>query len=122
MFTLGLAHLRRARAPNGDEGSYALAAESYRRVLLATPHDSAAKFNYELARRRKAGGGGSGAPPPPQPSPEGEQGQAPPREAGSLDKSQAERLLDNAARDERDTHKKNARKSRGAPPRTERDW
>ena len=55
LFNLGLAHLDRARAPQGDPGSYALAADCYRRVLLAESANADAKYNYELAHRRKQG-------------------------------------------------------------------
>ena len=122
LYNLGLAHLRRARAPRGDPNSFALAADCYRRVLLAAPADQDAKFNYELAHKRKDGGGGSAnQPPPPEPKP-GEEAQAPPRDGSGLDRRQAEQLLDNAARDERDAQKKKSRKSRGEPPRVEKDW
>ena len=122
LFNLGLAHLQRARAPQGDPGSFALAADCYRRVLLAEADNADAKFNYELAHKAKqGGGGGGGAPPPPQPQ-EGQQETQQPRNAGGLEKQQAEQLLDNAARDERDTQKRKSQRQKGEPPRVEKDW
>ena len=122
LFNLGLAHLRRARAPQGDPGSLALAADCYRRVLLADAGNRDAKFNYELAHRRKEGGGAKSPPPPQPPKGEGEQPRPQPQAPGGLDRRQAEQLLDNAARDERDTQRRKAKRQKGNPPRVERDW
>jgi Ca-activated chloride channel family protein len=123
LFNLGLAHLRRARAPQGDPQSYALAADAYRRLLVADPGNVDAKFNYELARQHKQGGGGGASQPPPQPQP-GEQPAEPPpqKREGGLDKRQAEQLLQNAARDERDAQRKRNQRQKGEPPKVEKDW
>ncbi len=122
LFNLGLAHLQRARAPQGDEGSYPLAADCYRRVLLADSRNADAKFNYELARRRKEGGGGQSSQPPPPEPPKGEEKSPQPSRPGGLDKQQAEQLLDNAARDERNTQKRKSQRQKGEPSRVEKDW
>ena len=119
-FNLALAHLRRGRG--GDAQSLTLAADLYKTYLLAHPGDADAKWNYELALRDPPGGAGTGGRPPPQPEEpqRPEQAPAPPR--GSLDRRQAEQLLDNAARDERDVQGRKQKRAAGEPPRVEKDW
>ena len=119
-FNLALAHLRRGRG--GDAQSLTVAADLYKTYLLAHPGDADAKWNYELALRDPQGGAGTGGTPPPQPEEpqRPEQAPAPPR--GSLDRRQAEQLLDNAARDERDVQGRKQKRAAGEPPRVEKDW
>jgi tetratricopeptide (TPR) repeat protein len=107
-FNLGLAYLRRGMATAGQAAaqSYMGAVRAYRSVLLATPNDSAARWNYELAKRKlvsaqsssggQGGGGGEGQP---QQSPS----------SGALARDEASQLLDAAARDERDVQAKQQR-------------
>src|SRR5581483_130917 len=61
-FNLGLAHLRRGLAEPGEAGASELQAalDAYKRVLLARPGDGDARWNYELALRKRHGGGGGG--------------------------------------------------------------
>ncbi len=140
LFNLGYTHLRRglaggaeadnggargqaadtAAAPGRDELDAALAV--YRQALLLRPNDVDAKWNYELALRKKppAGGGGGGgggggqADPPPDapPTPQGE---------GGVDRQQAEQLLSAAAREERQTQSKQQRRPPPPPPGG-KDW
>ena len=120
-FNLALAHLRRGRG--GDRQSLATAADQYKRYLLAHPGDADAKWNYELALREpQAGGEPSGAPPPPQPQQQQRPEQAPATPQGVLDRRQAEQLLDNAARDEREVQGRRQKRAAGEPARVERDW
>lgn len=118
-FNLGVAFLRRGLRQDGEGRSIALqgARRAFRTVLLETPGDADAQWNYELALRAPTGGGGGGGGPP---QPEGQ----PPTEApgaGPMSRQQAEALLDAASRDERETQ---ARRRRGDPTtRTAgRDW
>ena len=117
-FNLALAHLKRGRT--SDPAGLALAAELYKKYLLLHPGDADAKWNYELALREPQGGGGKNDPPP-QPGQDQDQSQAP-QPQGALDRRQAEQLLDNAARDERDVQGRRQKRANGEPPRVERDW
>lgn len=140
LFNLGYVHLRRGReagasppdsagAPGdsagaGGEGRDELdaALAAYRQALLLRPADMDAKWNYELALRKKppaggggggGGGGGAGTPPPNAP-PE-------PQPAGGIDRRQAEQLLNAAAREERQTQGKQQRRTPPPPPGG-KDW
>lgn len=116
-FNLGLAYLRRGMEGKGEAASSSLqgAVRAYRSVLLAQPSDSAARWNYELAKKKlasaspSAGGGGGG----------GGGAQSQPRQ--NLDRNQAEQLLDAAARDERDVESKRQRAERPIVVRG-KDW
>jgi Ca-activated chloride channel family protein len=119
-YNLGLAYLRRGLAAQGEQGTASLrgAARAYRQVLLAAPADSAARFNYELAVRAlqqrnapSAGGGGRG----------GGRDRTGQGNDPSLERAQAEQLLDAAARDERDTRSRQ-QPGRPTPPTRGRDW
>jgi Ca-activated chloride channel homolog len=131
-FNLGLAHLERGLAAPADSGASELdaALDAYKRVLLANPTDSDARWNYELAlRKRKGGGGGGGgggaggggggdASSAPQ---SGASGNRPGR-SGTLGHRQAEEVLNNAAREERDVQGKIQRQSQTDIPPGGKDW
>jgi len=123
-FNLGLAHLQRGLAAHGDSGASELdaALDAYKRVLVGRPRDDDARWNYELALRTRHGGGGGGsgrsggsAGPPPAPSNGGGNGQ-------SLSQRQAEELLNNAAREERDVQGKMQRQAQPEVPPGGKDW
>jgi Ca-activated chloride channel family protein len=124
LFNLGLSHLKRGlAAPQGQEDEAldgALAA--YKKVLLLRPDDMDAKWNYELALRKKqqggGGGGGGGGQSENSPSP---QSQAP-KPSGGLAERQAEQLLGSAAREERDVQAKRQKQSKVEPPPGGKDW
>jgi Ca-activated chloride channel family protein len=89
------------------------------------PHDADTKWNYELALRERAQGSGSGDP--------GQQSQSPSAESppqseneqqprGSLGREQAEQILDNAARDERDVQSRSQDRNRSTTPPGGKDW
>ncbi|MCW5825032.1 MAG: VWA domain-containing protein [Gemmatimonadaceae bacterium] len=119
-YNLGLAYLKRGLRLDGDSRSAALqsARRAFRTVLLETPGDRDAQWNYELALRAPTGGGGgssTNSPPqgPPQPAPP---------QPSAMSRQQAEALLDAAAREERDTQ---ARRQRGGTPirsAGQKDW
>ena len=105
LFNLGLAHLKPAlAAPAGqDNGELDSALAVYKNALLLRPDDLDAKWNYELALRKKQGGGGGGG--GGGGSNKSPQGQAP-QPQGGLGQQQAEQLLGSAAREERDVQSK----------------
>lgn len=122
-YNLGVAYLRRGLRVDGDARSAALtnARRAFRTVLLESPGDADAQWNYELALRAPTGGGGGGGGSN-TPQPQG--GAAPPQQQsqGPMSKQQAEALLDAAAREERETQ---ARRQRGNTPLRsagQKDW
>jgi len=123
LFNLGLSHLERGLAAPQGQGDEALdaALAAYKKVLLLRPDDMDAKWNYELALRKKeqgGGGGGGGGQSENSPSP---QSQAP-KPSGGLAERQAEQLLGSAAREERDVQAKRQKQSRVEPPPGGKDW
>lgn len=124
-FNLGLAHLRRGLAAPGDSGSTDLdaALDAYKRVLIARPMDGDARWNYELALRKRDGGGGGGGAggagggsPQTNPSDNG---------AGAgqkLAQRQAEEILNNAAREEREVLAKTQHQPQTDVPPGGKDW
>ena len=124
-FNLGLAHLRRGLAAHGDSGVTDLdaALDAYKRVLIARPQDDDARWNYELALRKRDGGGGGGG------SGGGGGGASTPPSTGNnpgatqgLAQRQAEEILNNAAREEREVLGKSQRQSQTDVPPGGRDW
>jgi len=126
LFNLGLAHLKRGLALEGEAANAPLdsALAAYKQVLLLRHDDLDAKWNYELALRKRqsgggGGGGGSSQSQPQSPSaPQREQ----PQPSGGLAQRQAEQLLGSAAREERDVQAKRQRQSRVEPPPGGKDW
>jgi Ca-activated chloride channel family protein len=124
LFNLGLAHLKRGLAgpPQQADESLDAALAAYKKVLLLRSEDLDAKWNYELAlRKKKSGGGGGGGganESNPTPSPESQA----PKPSGGLGERQAEQLLGSAAREERDVQAKRQRQSRVEPPPGGKDW
>jgi Ca-activated chloride channel family protein len=121
LFNLGLAHLKRGLALQGEEAASPLdsALAAYKQVLLLRYHDVDAKWNYELALRKKqSGGGGASQPQAQAPSPQREE----PQPRGGLAQRQAEQLLGSAAREEREVQAKRQRQNRVEPPPGGKDW
>ncbi len=121
LFNLGLAHLKPAlAAPAGqDNGELDSALTVYKNAILLRPNDVDAKWNYELALRKKQGGGGGGG--GGGSSNKSPQGQAP-QPQGGLGQQQAEQLLGSAAREERDVQSKKQKQNRVEPPPGGKDW
>jgi Ca-activated chloride channel family protein len=127
-FNLGLAHLKRGLAAAGDSAETSLdaALASYKKTLLQRPADLDAKWNYELALRKKqsggggGGGGGGGASDRPDQSPS-QQPQSE-RPSGGLGQQQAEQLLDAASREERSVQGRKQQQNRPQPPPGGKDW
>ena len=122
LFNLGLSHLKRGLAlpPQQADEPLDAALAAYKKVLLLRSADEDAKWNYELALRKKqqGGGGGGGGESNPNPSPQSEA----PRPSGGLGERQAEQLLGSAAREERDVQSKRQRQTRSERPPTGKDW
>jgi Ca-activated chloride channel family protein len=123
LFNLGLAHLKHGLALPDQQADEPLdaALAAYKKVLLLRSDDPDAKWNYELALRKKqqgGGGGGGGGESNPSPSPESQN----PRPSGGLGERQAEQLLGSAAREERDVQAKRQRQTRVEPPPGGKDW
>jgi Ca-activated chloride channel family protein len=121
-FNSGLASLIPGLAAQGDSGSADLdkALASYKRVLLQRPADLDAKWNYELALRKKkqGGGGGGGGQSNSSPSPSSQE----PKPQPTAAQRQAEQLLGSAEREERDVQSRKQKQSRQEPPPGGKDW
>lgn len=115
-YNLGLAYLKRGLRVDGDARSTALtqARRELRTVLLETPGDRDAQWNYELALRTPTGGGNT--PPPPR------QENQPQQRRDQMTRQQAEALLDAAAREERETQARRQRGDRQQRASGQRDW
>jgi Ca-activated chloride channel family protein len=124
LFNFGLAQLKRGLAAPAGAGDQALDAAllAYKKVLLMRSADLDAKWNYELALRKKqAGGGGGGGG-----SGGGQSNSSPqpetPKPTGGLGQQQADQLLGSAAREERDVQAKKQKQTRAEPPPGGKDW
>ena len=121
-FNSGLASLIPGLVARGDSGSADLdkALASYKRVLLQRPDDLDAKWNYELALRKKkqGGGGGGGGQSNSSPAPSPQE----PKPQPTLAQRQAEQLLGSAEREERDVQSRKQKQSRQEPPPGGKDW
>jgi Ca-activated chloride channel family protein len=123
LFNLGLSHLTRGLGlpPQQADEPLDAALATYKKALLLRPGDVDAKWNFELALRKKkqGGGGGGGGSNESNPSPAPESQSRKP--SGGLGEKQAEQLLASAAREERDVQRKRQR-TRAEPPRGGKDW
>jgi Ca-activated chloride channel family protein len=126
LFNLGLAHLRRGLSLDGEEANAPLdsALAAYKQVLLLRNDDVDAKWNYELAlrKRQSGGGGGGGGASQSQPQSPSAPQREEPQPSGGLAQRQAEQLLGSAAREERDVQARRQRQSRVEPPPGGKDW
>jgi Ca-activated chloride channel homolog len=123
LFNLGLAHLKPglAAASGQDGGALDSALAVYKKAILLRPTDLEAKWNYELALRKKQSGGGGGGGGGGGASNQSPQGQAP-QPQGGLGQQQAEQLLGSAAREERDVQSKKQKQNKVEPPPGGKDW
>jgi len=134
LFNLGLVELRAARADSANHDAHAgEAARAYREALLLAPHDSAAKWNLELATREVHHGGASA----PSPKPSGGGGEQPPPSgggqsqpnpgaargaAGALSSAQAEDILRSIGQEELRTRRDRLGRTRRAAEPQVKDW
>ena len=123
LFNLGLAHLKPGLAAQAgqDNGELDSTLAVYKKALMMHPGDLDAKWNYELALRKKQNGGGGGGGGGGGTSNKSPQGQAP-QPQGGLGEQQAEQLLGSAAREERDVQSKKQKQNKVEPPPGGKDW
>ncbi len=121
-YNAGLAYLVQAMRADGDsaDAAYASARALYRAYLGERYTDEDAKWNYELTLRPKPPSGGGGGGGGDDGDADADQQDAP--QPGQLDQTQAEALLNSAARDERDVQGRQRRMTRQPPPPGGRDW
>ncbi len=122
LFNLGFTHLKPGMsAPKGQDGGQLDSALAvYKKAILLHPGDADAKWNYELALRKKQEGGGGGGGGGGGSSNNSSQPQ--PQPQGGLGREQAEQLLGSAAREERDVQAKKQKQNRTEPPPGGKDW
>ena len=130
-FNEGFVHLNAGLSAKGDSATTPLdsALAVYKRVLLGRSDDGDAKWNYELALRRKksggggGGGGGGGAAPRPQPQPSQSPEQAPsPRAVPGMNAQRAEQILNAMEQEEQDVQGRKQRRNVPQPPPSGKDW
>jgi Ca-activated chloride channel family protein len=130
-FNAGFVHLTEGLALKGDSAEVPLdsALAVYKRVLTLRPDDLDAKWNYELALRKKksggggGGGGGGGNNQEPQPEPSNAQNEAPrPRPIPGMTPQRAEQILNSMELEEQDVQGRKQRKSVPTPPPNGKDW
>ena len=129
-FNAGWVHLKEGLALKGDSADVPLdsALAVYKRVLTLRPDDLDAKWNYELALRKKKGGGGGGGGgggqnQSPQPQPSSSQNQTPqPRPIPGMTPQRAEQILNSMEQQEQDVQGRKQRRSVPTPPPNGRDW
>jgi Ca-activated chloride channel homolog len=130
-FNAGFVHLTEGLALGADSAEVPLdsALATYKRVLTLRPDDLDAKWNYELALRKKkaggggGGGGGGGNNPQPQPEPSNAQNEAPrPRPIPGMTPERAEQILNSMEREEQDVQGRKQRRSVPTPPPNGKDW
>ena len=129
-FNAGLVHLTEGLALKGDSAELPLdsALATYHRALTVRPDDLDAKWNYELALRKKqsgggGGGGGGGQNPQPSPEPQNTQNEAPrPRPIPGMTPERAEQILNSMEQQEQDVQGRKQRRSVPTPPPNGKDW
>jgi Ca-activated chloride channel family protein len=129
-FNAGLVHLTQGLALKGDSAELPLdsALATYHRALSVRPDDLDAKWNYELALRKKQGGGGGGGGgggqnPQPAPEPQNAQNEAPrPRPIPGMTPERAEQILNSMEQQEQDVQGRKQRRSVPVPPPNGKDW
>jgi Ca-activated chloride channel family protein len=130
-FNAGFVHLTEGLALKGDSAELPLdsALATYHRALSVKPDDLDAKWNYELALRKKqsggggGGGGGGGQQPQPSPEPQNAQNEAPrPRPIPGMTPERAEQILNAMEQQEQDVQGRKQRRSVPTPPPNGKDW
>ena len=122
LYNEGVAALQRAAGDSAKRDSFlGVASDHLRQALTLAPASQRAKWNLELAERRRtpppSGGGQTPRQPPPggQRPPDPSQGRPqPPSGMPNLSQSQAEQILNSVSREELDTRSRRLGKARGA--------
>jgi Ca-activated chloride channel family protein len=127
LYNEGLLALRAAQLDTIHRDAHLGEAErSYREALLLRPHHPGAKWNLELAQRRRAQGGGAGQPPP-------SQGQSGPSQAGrrppppsstdqGMSQTQADEILRSIGQEELRTRRERLGRVRRTADPGVKDW
>jgi Ca-activated chloride channel family protein len=127
LYNEGLLALRAAEQDSAHRDAHLGEAErAYREALLLQPRDRNAKWNLELAQRRRTQGGGQGSPPPSG----GGQNQTPPQgqaaPQGSADQrmtqAQADEILRSIGQEELRTRRDRLGRVRRGTPTGIEDW
>jgi len=134
LYNLGLLELQQSQSDSANRDAHLADAErDYREALLLRPHHLSAKWNLELAVRRRGGGSGSGSPPPGQnPNPGkqpqggdqsgGDKGNAGGQQSGrSLTQAEADAILRSIGQEELRTRRGTGRVERASEPGI-KDW
>jgi Ca-activated chloride channel homolog len=126
LYNEGLLALRAAQLDTIHRDAHLGEAErAYREALLLRPHHPGAKWNLELAQRRRAQGGGSGQPPPSQgqsgPSQAGRQPPPPSADQG-MSQTQADEILRSIGQEELRTRRERMGRVRRAADPGVKDW
>jgi len=127
LYNEGLLALRAAQLDTIHRDAHLGEAErAYREALLLRPHHPGAKWNLELAQRRRAQGGGSGQPPPSQgqsgPSQAGRQPPPPSATNQNMSQTQADEILRSIGQEELRTRRERLGRVRRAAEPGVRDW
>lgn len=127
LYNQGLLALRMAQVDSLNRDAHLGEAErAYREALLLLPHDLPAKWNLELAQRRRAQGGGQSQRPPSNsgqsPQPQGSPQQPPPSTLQGMTQSQAEEILRSIGQEELRTRRERMGRTRRAEPPGVKDW
>ncbi len=131
LYNLGLQALQVAGTDSANRDARLADAErAYREALLLRPHDLPAKWNLELAVRRRSGGGSRSRVPPsgggsgeaPQGGGGSGAGGAGGKSGGSLTQAQAEQILRSIGQEELNTRRDRSGRTRRAAEPGVKDW
>ena len=128
LYNEGLLALRAAQQDTVHRDAHLGEAErAYREALLLRPHHLGAKWNLELAQRRRTQGGGSGQPPPSSagqsgPSPAGSRPPPPGASDQGMSQAQADEILRSIGQEELRTRRERLGRVRHAAEPGVKDW
>ena len=125
LYNQGVLALRMAQVDSLNRDAHLGEAErAYREALLLQPQHLSAKWNLELAQRRRTQGGGQSRRPPSgaQPPQQNNQQQPPSNANQSMTRSQAEEILRSIGQEELRTRRERMGRTRRAEPPGVKDW
>jgi len=124
LYNEGLLALRAAEMDTIHRDAHLGEAErAYREALLLRPLDGAAKWNLELAQRRRQGGGGqSRSQPQNQNQNQQQQSQPPPPTPQGMTEAQADEILRSIGQEELKTRRERMGRARRAAEPGVKDW
>ena len=128
LFNEGLLALRAAELDTVHRDAHLGEAErAYREALLLEPQHAGAKWNLELAQRRRAQGGGAGQPPPSSagqsgPAQSGNRPPPPSTTSQGMSQSQADEILRSIGQEELNTRRQRMGRVRRASEPGVKDW